>query len=56
MYKRQDGHGGIYESLVKSGMTEKMRQLGIKWVFIGGVDNLSLIHIFTIIIHIIYHK
>lgn len=34
-----DGHGGIYESLVKTGMTEKMRQLGIKWVFIGGVDN-----------------
>ena len=34
-----DGHGGIYESLVKNGMTEKMRQLGIEWVFIGGVDN-----------------
>lgn len=34
-----DGHGGIYESLVKSGMTEKMRQMGIEWVFIGGVDN-----------------
>jgi len=34
-----DGHGGIYESLVKSGMTEKMRQLDIDWVFIGGVDN-----------------
>lgn len=34
-----DGHGGIYESLVKTGMTEKMKQLGIKWVFIGGVDN-----------------
>jgi len=34
-----DGHGGIYESLVKNKMTEKMRQLGIKWVFIGGVDN-----------------
>lgn len=34
-----DGHGGIYESLVKSGMTQKMRELGIKWVFIGGVDN-----------------
>ena len=34
-----DGHGGIYESLVKSGMTEKMRQLDIEWVFIGGVDN-----------------
>lgn len=34
-----DGHGGIYESLVKNGMTDKMRQLGIEWVFIGGVDN-----------------
>lgn len=34
-----DGHGGIYESLVKSGMTQKMRQMGIEWVFIGGVDN-----------------
>lgn len=34
-----DGHGGIYESLVKSGMTKKMRELNIEWVFIGGVDN-----------------
>lgn len=34
-----DGHGGIYESLVKSGMTTKMKELGIEWIFIGGVDN-----------------
>lgn len=34
-----DGHGGIYESLVKSGMTQKMREMGIQWLFIGGVDN-----------------
>ena len=34
-----DGHGGIYESLVKSGMIKKMREMGIQWVFIGGVDN-----------------
>ena len=34
-----DGHGGIYESLVKSGMTKKMREMNIEWVFIGGVDN-----------------
>ena len=34
-----DGHGGIYSSLVKNGMTEKMREQGVKWVFIGGVDN-----------------
>ena len=34
-----DGHGGTYESLVKNGMTRRMRELGVKWVFIGGVDN-----------------
>lgn len=34
-----DGHGGIYESLVKNDMTKKMKQMGIEWAFIGGVDN-----------------
>ena len=34
-----DGHGGVYESLVRSGMLDKMKELGIQWVFIGGVDN-----------------
>ena len=34
-----DGHGGVYESLVKSGMVDKMKELGIEWVFIAGVDN-----------------
>ena len=34
-----DGHGGVYESLVKSGMVDKMKNLGVEWVFIGGVDN-----------------
>ncbi len=34
-----DGHGGIFESLVKSKMTDEMRKMGIKWVFVGGVDN-----------------
>lgn len=34
-----DGHGGIFESLVKTKMTDEMRKMGIKWVFVGGVDN-----------------
>ena len=34
-----NGHGGIFEALVKNKMTNKMRELGIEWVFIGGVDN-----------------
>ena len=33
------GHGGIYEALVKNGMVDKMEELGVEWVFIGGVDN-----------------
>lgn len=34
-----DGHGGVYESLVKNGMIEKMKELGVEWIFIGGIDN-----------------
>ena len=34
-----DGHGGVYGALVGSHMTDKMRELGIEWVFIAGVDN-----------------
>ena len=34
-----DGHGGVYEALLKSGMVKKMKELGVEWVFIGGVDN-----------------
>ena len=34
-----DGHGGIYESLLKTGMTKKMKEMEVEWVFIGGVDN-----------------
>lgn len=34
-----DGHGGTYEALVKNGMIDKMKEMGIEWVFIAGVDN-----------------
>ena len=34
-----NGHGGIFEALVKNNMTDKMKELGVEWVFIGGVDN-----------------
>ena len=34
-----NGHGGTYEALVKNGMVERMKNLGIEWIFIGGVDN-----------------
>lgn len=37
-----DGNGGTYCSLRTSGCLADMKQKGIKWVFIGGVDNVLL--------------
>lgn len=34
-----DGHGGVFESMTRNGIVEQMKENGIKWVFIGGVDN-----------------
>lgn len=34
-----DGHGGVFESLVKNGYLEDMKKRGIEWIFISGVDN-----------------
>lgn len=37
-----DGNGGTYSSLRASGALSDMKERGIKWVFIGGVDNALL--------------
>ena len=37
-----DGNGGTYASLRASGALSDMKERGIKWVFIGGVDNALL--------------
>lgn len=37
-----DGNGGTYSSLRASGCLADMKERGIKWVFIGGVDNVLL--------------
>lgn len=37
-----DGNGSIYKSLKVNGMIEKMKNNNIKWVFVGGVDNILL--------------
>jgi len=34
-----DGHGGVFESIVKNGYLDDMKQRGIEWIFISGVDN-----------------
>ena len=34
-----DGHGGIFEAMRKNAIIHDMKEKGIEWVFIGGVDN-----------------
>ena len=34
-----DGHGGIFESMVKNNIIQDMKENNIEWIFIGGVDN-----------------
>lgn len=34
-----DGHGGIFEAMRKNGVLYNMKEKGIEWVYIGGVDN-----------------
>ena len=34
-----DGHGGVYIAMMKNNVIEDMKKRGIKWVVIGGIDN-----------------
>lgn len=34
-----DGHGGIFQSMLKEGVIYDLKARGIEWIFIGGVDN-----------------
>lgn len=35
-----DGHGGVFESMDRSGILKDMKEKNIEWVYIGGVDNI----------------
>ncbi|MBP5311611.1 MAG: UDPGP type 1 family protein [Clostridia bacterium] len=37
-----DGHGGVFAALKSSGCYDDMKRRGIKWIFIGGIDNVLL--------------
>ena len=37
-----DGNGSIYKSMLKNGVLKDMENKGIKWIFIGSVDNALL--------------
>ncbi len=40
MKQAADGHGGIFEAMRKNGVIEDLKEKGIKWIFIGGIDNI----------------
>lgn len=34
-----DGHGGVFEAMLKNGVLEDIKQKGIEWIFVTPVDN-----------------
>ncbi len=37
-----DGHGGLFVAMMKNGIYDDMKAKGIKWIFVGGIDNVLL--------------
>ena len=37
-----DGHGGVFEAMNKNNILDDMKRRNIKWVFVGGIDNVLL--------------
>lgn len=38
--KAADGHGGIFKTMLNSGIVKDMKEKNIKWIYIGAVDNI----------------
>lgn len=45
-----DGNGGVFLSMKKAGIISEMKKNNIKWVFIGGVDNVLVKMVDTVFI------
>jgi UDP-N-acetylglucosamine pyrophosphorylase len=33
------GNGGVFQAMLENGITDELAEHGIKWIFVGGVDN-----------------
>lgn len=51
-----DGHGGIFQSMLKDGVIYDMKARGIEWVFIGGVDNVLVKMVDSVLIGLAEEK
>ena len=51
-----DGHGGIFQSMKRDGVTDDMNKRGIKWAFVGPVDNVLVKMVDPILLGIMIDK
>ncbi len=51
-----DGHGGIFQSMKSNGVTDDMNKKGIKWAFVGPVDNVLVKMVDPILLGIMIEK
>lgn len=51
-----DGHGGIFQSMLRDGVIYDMKARGIEWVFIGGVDNVLVKPVDAVLIGLAENK
>ena len=51
-----DGHGGIFQSMLRDGVIYDMKARGIEWVFIGGVDNVLVKPVDAVLIGLAEYK
>ncbi|MBR2743866.1 MAG: UDPGP type 1 family protein [Clostridia bacterium] len=51
-----DGHGGIFQSMKKNGITEDMEKRGVEWAFVGPVDNVLVKMVDPILLGIMIDK
>ncbi len=54
--KAADGHGGTLQSMQKNGVIDEMKQNGIEWVFINGVDNVLVKPVDPLLIGMAIHN
>ena len=51
-----DGHGGILGAMQKNNIIKDLENKGIKWIFIGGIDNVLLKMVDPLFVGITIHK
>lgn len=54
--KAADGHGGIFYSMRDNGIITNMKNKGIKWVFISGVDNILVKMVDPLLLGLVVEK